>query len=215
MFLMLRWGGRETCNCGSNIAIFKDTHIELINDPDSNEPKNRLIVEVTPRTRLLMSNNNIDWSTPSLRRLKGHKVEISGWLFYDAEHEGESFANDENDEIGKRNVRASCWEIHPVTGIKVLDADDFFNKGSDLRSQYETKFHKVDACSLYQKTFRWISCRRRREETFVMVWPGRAKSYCIEFRSSRKGSSRLFCLPVVVTLLSYLSAAFLHLSTKQ
>ena len=117
-------GGVESCNCRNKDPRFKDTHVELIMDEDSTNPGHRLIVEITPRIRAVMAEMGTNWSTVSLKRLKGHKVEISGWLFYDADHENEAVANDPRDEVGKPNWRGTCWEIHPVTGIKILDRVD-------------------------------------------------------------------------------------------
>ncbi|HEV7620447.1 MAG TPA: hypothetical protein VGO09_01870, partial [Flavisolibacter sp.] len=34
-----------------------------------------------------------------------------------------SFANDPEDQGGPINWRASCWEIHPVTEIEILNSD--------------------------------------------------------------------------------------------
>ena len=57
------------------------------------------------------------------------------------EHEGAAFANDPNDEVGKLNWRATCWEIHPVTGIKLLDnGDDMYIK-RDLDNQEKTEIN--------------------------------------------------------------------------
>src|SRR5205823_13818512 len=116
-------GGVETCNCRSKDPAFRDTHIELTPDVNLTDPQFRVIIEVTPRIREIMSKNNLDWSTGALKStIKGKKVEVSGWLFYDSEHEDASFANDPEDHIGRLNWRGTCWEIHPVTNIKILDS---------------------------------------------------------------------------------------------
>lgn len=66
-----------------------------------------------------MAAKGIDWSTETLRAtLKGHKVKVCGWLLYDEEHKSQSFATNPS---GDKNWRASCWEIHPVTDIKVME----------------------------------------------------------------------------------------------
>ncbi len=115
----VKMGGVETCNCKTKDEAYRDTHIELTPDDRHTGPENRLIVEVTPRIRAIMAAKGIDWSTETLKStLKGHKVKVSGWLFYDAEHKSQSFATYPE---GQKNWRASCWEIHPVTYIKVLD----------------------------------------------------------------------------------------------
>jgi hypothetical protein len=79
-----------------------------------------VIAEVTPRFRAMMEKKGIDWSTEGLRKaIKGQWVEIRGWIFFDPEHVEESFANDPKDEVPGKNWRASCWEIHPITYIKI------------------------------------------------------------------------------------------------
>jgi hypothetical protein len=45
-------------------------------------------------------------------------VEVTGWLLFDIEHTDGA----ENSSPGKPgNWRATCWEIHPITEIAVLD----------------------------------------------------------------------------------------------
>jgi len=113
----VKMGGIETCNCKDE--RYRDTHIEVTPDNEHTSPEYRIIVEVTPRIRTLMAVKGIDWSTDELKNtLIGHKVKIAGWLFYDEEHKSQSFATNPG---GERNWRASCWEIHPITSIKVLD----------------------------------------------------------------------------------------------
>ena len=115
----VKMGGIETCNCKAQDEEHRDTHIELTPDDQHTEPQYRMIVEVTPRMRAVMSVKGLDWTTQALKdKLIGHRVKVEGWLFYDEEHKSQSFATNPN---GERNWRASCWEIHPVTGIKVVD----------------------------------------------------------------------------------------------
>ncbi len=112
-------GGIETCNCKAQDEDHRDTHIELTPDDQHKEPQYRLIVEVTPRIRALMSVKGLDWTTQALKnKFVGHRVKVEGWLFYDEEHKSQSFATN---PTGERNWRASCWEIHPVTKIIVTD----------------------------------------------------------------------------------------------
>jgi hypothetical protein len=111
-------GGKETCNCGAANDFDRDTHIELALDKDAPEIQ-RAIVEVTPRIRLLKKNKEIDWTTKALnKQLKGKWVEVTGWLLFDDMHVGEA---ENTNPGGAKNWRATCWEIHPVTEIKVLD----------------------------------------------------------------------------------------------
>jgi hypothetical protein len=118
-------GGVETCNCKARNPLDRDTHIELASAP--NAPNNqRVIVEVTPRLRLKMKHNGMnsaDWTTNTLQShgpngIKGKWVEVAGWLLFDIEHTDGA----ENSSPGNpTNWRATCWEIHPVTELTVLD----------------------------------------------------------------------------------------------
>ena len=113
-------GGPESCNCSAKHVIDHDTHIELVMDPNNPTPDQIIIVEVTPRIRAALLKQGIDWSTKSLKKhYLNKKVRVQGWLFFDAEHLTQSFANDPDDSLGKPNLRASCWELHPVTSIEL------------------------------------------------------------------------------------------------
>ena len=120
-------GGVETCNCKAKDPIDRDTHIELALSPDAPENQ-RVIVEVTPRLRLQAKNKPPDdepkvWTTLALSShgdsgIKGKWVEVTGWMLFDAEHTDAA----ENSSPGNpKNWRATCWEIHPVTDIRILD----------------------------------------------------------------------------------------------
>ncbi len=120
-------GGVETCNCKATTPIDRDTHIELALAPDAPENQ-RVIVEVTPRIRLQVKNKFRDdepktWTTLALQShgtsgIKGKWVEVTGWMLFDAEHTDAA----ENSSPGNpKNWRATCWEIHPVTDIRILD----------------------------------------------------------------------------------------------
>ena len=115
----LKMGGVETCNCKTKDEAYRDTHIELTPDDEHTSAEYRVIVEVTPRIRAIMALKGVDWSTATLKAtLPGHKIKVSGWLFYDAEHKSQAFATYPD---GEHNWRASCWEIHPITYIKVIE----------------------------------------------------------------------------------------------
>lgn len=111
-------GGIESGNCHARNAGQRETHIELafaVRAP----ARARLIVEVTPRWREKMR-PIADWSTAALKkRLVGHRVRITGWLFDDLEHVREA---ENSNPGGGRNWRATIWEIHPITGIERLPA---------------------------------------------------------------------------------------------
>ena len=114
-------GGKETCNCEASDEPHKDTHIELAMSETAPKTQ-RVIVEVTPRLRAQMAAKGIDWNTQALQGtntgIKGKWVEITGWLMFDSMHINEA----ENTNPGNdQNWRATCWELHPITNIKVLD----------------------------------------------------------------------------------------------
>jgi len=103
-------GGIESCNCGSATDI--DTHMYIVANA-GDDYHHGLIVEVTPRIRAL----HPDWTQEYLKSLEGRRLRITGDLLCDKEHRVSSFADNPN---GKRNWRGSCWELHPVTAIKIL-----------------------------------------------------------------------------------------------
>lgn len=111
-------GGVETCNCKAKDADHRDTHIELLLDPNDLSNNKKMIVEVTPRIRRLMSEKNEDWSTRRLRdKILGRWIQVKGWMLFDEEHSTQA----ENTNPGNpKNWRATCWEIHPVTSIEVI-----------------------------------------------------------------------------------------------
>jgi hypothetical protein len=117
-------GSKETCNCEATDPVDRDTHVELALSADA-PPNQRVIAEVTPRLRRLMKMKQppIDWTTFTLQShgqggIKGKWVEVTGWLLFDIEHVDVA----ENTTPGNpSNSRASCWEVHPITDIRVLD----------------------------------------------------------------------------------------------
>jgi hypothetical protein len=121
LVINVKVGGKENCNCQATNPTDMDAHIELALHKDA--PKNqRVIVEVTPRLRLLKKAKDIDWSTATLEQttdkgIKGKWVEVAGWLLFDDIHRD---AAENTNPGGPMNWRATCWEIHPVTDIKVL-----------------------------------------------------------------------------------------------
>jgi hypothetical protein len=112
-------GGVETVNCHARSLHGRDTHIDLtLSAGDANDETKHVIVEVTPRWRDAMAARGVDWETESLQNaILGHCVEVTGWMLFDAEHWRESA----NTALAGREIwRATAWEIHPVTSIRVL-----------------------------------------------------------------------------------------------
>jgi hypothetical protein len=112
----IRAGSVETCNCNAKKPFFQDTHIIITPDASKTTVQQQVVIEVTPRLRLMMKAKGLDWSHEALKKLRGKKVEIQGWLFYDYRH-GENSAKIR--KTGKI-TRSTAWEIHPVTKITVL-----------------------------------------------------------------------------------------------
>ncbi|HEV3469218.1 MAG TPA: hypothetical protein VG148_07845 [Pyrinomonadaceae bacterium] len=108
-------GGVEAANCYSFGR--RDTHIYLALVPGAT-PRERMVLEVTPRMEAWAAGRGWDWSEAALRReLTGRRCRFEGWLFFDEEHADEA----ENTSPGAAgNWRATAWELHPVTAISVL-----------------------------------------------------------------------------------------------
>jgi hypothetical protein len=108
-------GGIEAANCYS--LRMRDTHIYIARSLNA-PPRERVVVEVTPRLREWAKRQGYDWSESELESvLIGRWCRIEGWLLFDREHAQES----ENlSPGGAQNWRATAWEIHPVTSITVL-----------------------------------------------------------------------------------------------
>jgi hypothetical protein len=113
--IAVRGGGVESANSFSFVR--RDSHIEVGPRPDS-PPRERVILEVTPPLRDWAKSRWMDWSNAALaRELTGRLCRFEGWLLFDSNHAEES----ENIKPGApANWRATAWEIHPVTLIKVL-----------------------------------------------------------------------------------------------
>lgn len=116
-------GGVESGNCRVTDVAIRDTHIDLYIDTDpKRDGTERVIVEITPRTRALAAARGLDWSTAALKRdLVGHWVEVSGWMFFDEDHCNET-ANTRTLGCGGPGGevwRRTGWEVHPVTDLRV------------------------------------------------------------------------------------------------
>ncbi len=110
-------GAQETVNCGDRDSAYIDTHIDVVQHPSDTRKIVRMIVEVTPRWRWFMGQHGVDWTTRTLKQtLQGHWVRFTGWLFWDFEHVD---ASEHTNAGAAGNWRATAWEIHPVTQIKI------------------------------------------------------------------------------------------------
>ncbi|MER3463872.1 MAG: hypothetical protein C4329_05095 [Chitinophagaceae bacterium] len=147
-------GGVETCNCKTTDPAYRDTHIELVLDPNNSGADQRVIAEITPRLRAIMADKE-DWSTPAIRaKYKGHRVQIAGWLTYDGEHELEAFANDPENAAGRQNWRGTVWEVHPITSIKIVDDGTAIDRSTP--QQQNNKYQKESSPKHNSKQL-WIN----------------------------------------------------------
>jgi len=114
-------GGVETCNCKTKDEDYKDTHIAIVNSEGTTDSTKAVVVEVTPRVRLLEGESKgPSWSTPALKStLVNHWVRFRGWMLFDFVHAQQS----ENINPGNpKDWRATAWEVHPVTDIEIASA---------------------------------------------------------------------------------------------
>ena len=113
-------GGVETCNCHYADTVHQDTHIELVPTESDTSSKKKVIVEITPRMRKALG-KMVDWSTPTLQKTILHKwIKVKGWVLYDSEHALESWNIDPTNKLGRKNWRATVWEVHPITSLEVV-----------------------------------------------------------------------------------------------
>jgi hypothetical protein len=71
--ISVRPGGIESCNCWAEQVKLRDTHIDIVINPqDASDKTRHAIVEVTPRWRAIKAKasatgkRDVDWSTPAL-----------------------------------------------------------------------------------------------------------------------------------------------------
>ena len=119
----IKIGGIESCNCREKDQNLRDVHVEIVLKKTHKTKKQRFIAEITPRFRdATFAKLGIEKTNKELKKLlKGKKVKITGWLLFDEEHKLESYSIDPKDTKGRKNWRATCWEIHPITNIEVAD----------------------------------------------------------------------------------------------
>jgi hypothetical protein len=110
-------GGVTSANLHSRHPLGRDTIITMALTKDAPR-KQQVVLMVTPRLRAQMKIQGFDWTTESLKsQLEGKWVQVAGWLLFNSEHIRQA----ENTNPGREhNYRATSWEIHPVTEIRVL-----------------------------------------------------------------------------------------------
>lgn len=141
-------GSKESCNCGTTSVNYTDQHFELALTKDEPKDGRTVIVEITPRVREIMRQQEVDWTHGEMKQYVGQRVRVSGWLFYDAEHEKDACSYHPNKcgDVPGFN-RHTCWELHPITSFEVV-ADDEVLVNSDDGGEEETE---VESTPLIKK----------------------------------------------------------------
>lgn len=111
--------GGESCNCyeADNNKSKGDIHINIGTKYDIQNENNNyyVIIEITPSYKKLHPD-----FLEELQELKGKKIVVRGYLFYDYEHERNSINYCES--CSDKGVwRKTCWEVHPVTYIAAAE----------------------------------------------------------------------------------------------
>ena len=107
----VKWGGSETCNCHSKDKSQLDIHIELVSTLTGASNEKAMVVEISRYSKG-------SYTYESVRALRGKKVEIKGWMFFDEEHKQNAVNTRPN---GTNLWRATCWEVHPCQYISPLN----------------------------------------------------------------------------------------------
>lgn len=115
----------ETCNCYLADVGGRDYHIWLGRNANP-AAGDYVVVEMTPRMRESVPG----WSLDKLAKLKKQhpKVRVRGLITYDNEHW----------DYPKRHIRATAWEIHPVTSFEVCP------NGTSCTAQGSTGWVKLE-----------------------------------------------------------------------
>ena len=136
-WLVLAYAGPpETTNCGDE--TFHDWHLEIFEKPSDHAPQvgdpTPIICEITPRTERIIDREGVRiQSLAEFFRLqdasyhatghKAQKVRVTGYLFWDDEHNGSAEIGSTIQRFGRNGLhqpwRATAWEIHPVMKIDV------------------------------------------------------------------------------------------------
>jgi hypothetical protein len=141
-WLVLAYQGiPESTNCRSH--YFLDWHLELSPAPADHPAQvgdaTPIICEITPRTESLLYRSGVRVqqlaafirladNTFSRTSIKPHKVRVTGYLFWDDEHNREdsdvgSFIQWFSKEGYHHPWRSTAWEIHPVLKIEDLGTE--------------------------------------------------------------------------------------------
>ena len=109
----------EATNCYSPCR--RDLHILVANRKGA-EKNEHVVLEVTPKLQPIYETGGarqaIDCSEQNLQsQLIGHWCEFEGWLYFDVGHADQA---ENTTAHNPTNWRATAWELHPVTKIRVI-----------------------------------------------------------------------------------------------
>jgi hypothetical protein len=113
--LKVKRGSAESCNCELTHSVDNDIHLVLVGDPESDGEETSVTAEITPRIR---GNGHPDWIVKNVNDLEGEFVKVTGWLMLDTKHIKQTHRLP-NERTNKALVRATNWEVHPVTKLEV------------------------------------------------------------------------------------------------
>lgn len=113
----------ETCNCYKSGPANRDFHIWLAENQAGAKKKKFVVVEMTPRVRP----GHPGWTLPAIKKLKPKAgkpwtlVRVKGYALFDNEHWN----------FPQRKIRATAWEIHPVTEFSYCTTGDTCDPASN------------------------------------------------------------------------------------
>jgi hypothetical protein len=112
-------GGFQSADCFKA----REIRFDLSANSAAFDPGHRFVAIVTPAWRRQMSAQGVDWSLGALQsKYQGQFVKIRGWFLFNSQAKARA-VNTASDE-GANITRATAWEIHPVTAIR-LETDPF------------------------------------------------------------------------------------------
>lgn len=104
---------KETCNCSRDDIA--DIHIDVVlKEADKKTSSKFMIVEITPRFQ-----DKLGDLASVKAAIEGQWVQFTGWMMDDVVHKANAKNSNPN---GKAIWRATSWELHPVTALKVVPA---------------------------------------------------------------------------------------------
>jgi hypothetical protein len=113
--LKVKPGSGESCNCELSRRVDTDIHLVLVGDPEDDGEETSVTAEITPRVR---ANGHSDWLYKNVKDLEGQFVRVTGWLMLDTKHIHQTHRLP-GERTNKGLVRATNWEVHPVTKLEV------------------------------------------------------------------------------------------------